>query len=156
MKNIVNFISKFLCFLQVISSIALVTIGILLIIFSFINIFANIGKIGSISTLLLSNLSLIVIAIAILDVAKYVIEEAVVSELETPKDVRRSLTKFVVIVFVAISLEAIVSVFLANKENFSLLIYPTLLLLTNILLLVGLGVYQKLSIDAEAKQKEPF
>jgi hypothetical protein len=152
MKNLINKISHALDRLQVLSSIALGIMGFTLIGYSFFNLYQGIQSQEEFTGILLSNLSLIVIAIAILDVAKYVIEEAVESELDTPKDVRRALTKFVVIIFVAISLETIVNIFLASKVDFSNLVYPTLLLVANTLLLVGLGMYQKLSTEIEKKE----
>ncbi len=140
--------------LQVISSISLSIIGLFLIFYSFYDIAIGIlGGTDEASTLLLSNLSLIIIAIAILDVAKYVIEEAIArsTEIKSPREARQTLTKFIVIVFVAIALETIVNIFLASKQGFDQLIYPSLLLLANTILLVGLGYFQRLSTYVERR-----
>lgn len=154
MKQLLAFLRKVLDFIQICSSIALSLVGVVLIGFSFYDISTKISTTDDVPTLLLSNLSLLIIAIAILDVAKYVVEEAVYreSEIKTPQEARKTLTKFIVIVFVAISLETIVSIFLASKKDFALLVYPTFLLLANTLLLVGLGIYQKMSALLENKQ----
>lgn len=90
------------------------------------NIFINVNTTDSIRTLLLSCLTLLFMAIAILDVVKYVTKEALGSNFEVPKNVKMSSKKFVVISFMIISpAEVIMSFLLANKENFSLFIYPT-------------------------------
>ena len=141
--------------LQVFSSVSLGVIGVFLIVYSFYDI--TVGFFSAYTeettTLLLSNLSLIIIAIAILDVAKYVVEEAIArsAEIKSPREARQTLTKFIVIVFVAISLETIVNIFLASKQDFSQLVYPSLLLFTNTLLLVGLGIYQRFSTYVERR-----
>ena len=41
------------------------------------------------------------------------------------------------------------TVFRVSTENVTHMIYPTFLLLTATLLIIGLGVYQKLSVTAE-------
>lgn len=53
--------------------------------------------------------------------------------------------KFLVIIAVAVSLEALVFVFDAAKENIANLIYPTFLLIAAVFVVVGLGIYQKLT-----------
>ena len=42
-------------------------------------------------------------------------------------------------------------VFQASKDSLPDMIYPTALLLTAVIIVVGLGVYQRLSADVEAK-----
>ena len=60
-------------------------------------------------------------------------------------EARRSLVRLVSTVAVAIFLEALVIVFHAGKDNVPQLVYPVLLLITAILIVLGLGVYQRLS-----------
>lgn len=100
---------------------------------------------------LLDGISLIVIAIAGFDVSKYLVEEEVLREreLRSPHEARQTLTKFMVIIVIAVSLEALVFIFGSGKEDVTTLIYPALLLGLVTLLLIGLGLYQRLSVDVE-------
>jgi hypothetical protein len=66
---------------------------------------------------------------------------------KSPAKQRETLIKFLVIISIAVTLEALVFIFDAGKKNISLLIYPTFLLIAAVLLVVSLGVYQKLSRD---------
>lgn len=95
----------------------------------------------------------VIIAVAILDVAKYMIEEEVLrsKELRSPKEARETLTKIMVIVAIAVSIEALIYIFKAGTEDIRLLVYPGFLLICAVLLIVGLGIYQKLSFITEKK-----
>ena len=64
-------------------------------------------------------------------------------------EARRSMTKFMSTIAIAVFLESLVAVFAASKDNISDMIYPTLLLLSGVALVVGLGVYQRLSVEVE-------
>ena len=96
---------------------------------------------------LLDGIALIAIGMAVFDVAKFLVEEEVflVRDRKSLKCQRRTLIKFLVIINIAILMEALVFVFAAAKKDISLLMYPTFLLLASVLLVVGLGVYQKLT-----------
>lgn len=102
----------------------------------------------------LRGVGLIVIGIAVFDVAKYLIEEEVMRsrELRSSREVRQSLTKFMTIIVIATSLEGLVAVFQVGADRLQLLLYPVLLLATSVLALVGLGVFQWLSRSSEASQ----
>ena len=93
------------------------------------------------------SISLLVIAIAVTALSKYIVEEEVDRrrELRSPGEARRSLTKFITIIVVAFSLEALVMVFEAQHENAHEALYATALFAVVVLALVGLGVYQWLS-----------
>ena len=62
--------------------------------------------------------------------------------------------RFLVIITIAISLEALVFIFNAARQNMRSLIYPTFLLVSDILLIIGLGVYYKLTCDVAPKSDE--
>lgn len=96
---------------------------------------------------LLDAIGLIVIGMAVFDVAKFLLEEEVLKtvDVKSPAKQRETLIKFLVIISIAVTLEALVFIFDAGKKNISLLIYPTFLLVASVLLVVSLGVYQKLS-----------
>ncbi|WP_227842490.1 general glycosylation pathway protein [Halomonas sediminis] len=98
---------------------------------------------------LLNAIGLIVIGMAVFDVSKFLLEEEVFSSSATksPEKQREALLKFLVIIAIAISLESLVFIFDAGSKDITTLIYPTFLLIAAILLVVGLGVYQKLTRD---------
>lgn len=98
---------------------------------------------------LLNSIGLIVIGMAVFDVSKFMLEEEVLSSSATksPAKQREALLKFFVIIAIAISLESLVFVFDAGTKDITTLIYPTLLLISAILVVVGLGVYQRLTRD---------
>ena len=93
----------------------------------------------------------VVIAIAVFDVAKYLIEEEVVREREMREvgEVRRSLTRFILTILIAVFLEAIVLIFKVSDEDLSLAVYPTFLLLAGVAMLIGLGAFQRYAAVAE-------
>lgn len=102
-------------------------------------------------TILLDAVSSLVISVAILDVAKYVMEEEVLRsrELRRPHEAREAVTKFMVIIALVVSIEGIVLVFEQGKVNPELLLYPILLLFISVVIVVGLGIFQRLSLKAE-------
>ncbi len=111
---------------------------------------------GDVVAELLNSIGLIVISLAVLDVSKYLMEEEVLRdrELRSAMEARRTLTKFMVIICIAVSLEAVVYISRAGSENIRNLIYPAVLLLSAVAVMVGLGAYQKLSGAVESKDKD--
>jgi hypothetical protein len=108
---------------------------------------------------LLDSVGYTVIAIAVFEVAKYIFEEEVVdpTEMRHTGEARRSMTKFISTIAIAVFLEALVSIFQASKaDELDGMLYPTILLFGGVALVVGLGAYQRLSVSAEAEiQKSP-
>ncbi len=102
---------------------------------------------------ILDAVGLIVVAVAVFDVAKYLMEEEVLREreLRSAREARQTLTKFLVIIIIAVSLEALVFIFGAGTTDMSNLIYPTALLATATLMVIGLGIFGRLSVAAEDK-----
>jgi hypothetical protein len=68
---------------------------------------------------LLDSIGLIVISLAVLDVSKYLMEEEVLRDrqLRSALEARRTLTKFMVISCIAVSLEAVVFISMGGKEG---------------------------------------
>ena len=99
----------------------------------------------------LESIGLIIIAIAVFDVAKFLIEEEVINErqLRSIRQARASLTKFFTIIIIAISLEAIVVVIETKLESIEKLIYPVSLMAVGVFALIGLGLFQKLTSPAQ-------
>ncbi len=109
---------------------------------------------GDVGRSLLDSVGYAVIAIAVFDVAKYMLEEEVISpsEMRDTGQARRSNTKFISTISIAVFLEALVVVFQTTKgPDISMMLYPTLLLLSGIAMMIGLGVYQRLSIGVESE-----
>lgn len=102
---------------------------------------------------ILDAVGLIVVAVAVFDVAKYLMEEEVLREreLRSAREARQTLTKFLVIIIIAVSLEALVFIFGAGTTDMSNLIYPTALLATATLMVIGLEIFGRLSVAAEDK-----
>src|SRR5215203_2341780 len=111
---------------------------------------------GEVGDALLDAIGYVVIAVAVFDVAKYFVEEEVIRgrEMRAASEARRSLTKFVSTIAIAVFIEGLVIVFQASKHSLPEMVYPTALLLTAILIVIGLGIYQRLSADVEQKVGE--
>ena len=111
---------------------------------------------GEFISSMLQSVGAIVIAVAIIDVAKYMIEEEVYrsKELRSVKEARRTVTKIVVIISIAVNIEALVYIFKAGTDDLSLLIYPSAMLFVSVLLIIGLGVFQKLTFGVEKETHE--
>ena len=101
---------------------------------------------------ILAGIGLVIIAVAVADVGKFLFEEEVIAdrELRRPAEARGSLTKFMSIMIVALSLESLVLIAKTSRETMGDIIYPGLLMLLAVLALIGLGLFQKLSQNATA------
>jgi hypothetical protein len=110
------------------------------------------GQIGIYN--MMNGVGLLIVSLAIVDVAKFVIEENVVREREmrSPAEARRSLTKFMTIIIIALSLEAVVGIFEAGREkNFEAMVYPVTVMAAAVFALVGLGAFPFLSRLSQAE-----
>lgn len=130
--------------------IAIVTMG-----WSVYEIFDNLmteDKSGFIP-LVLQSVGAIIIAAALIDVSQYMIEEEVFKdkELRNPEEARKTITKIMVIISIAVSIEGLVFIFKAGAEDLRLLIYPASLIFVSALSIVALGAYQKLSVSVETR-----
>lgn len=108
---------------------------------------------ASVVLALLDASKLIVIGLAVFDVGNYFMEEEVLRdrELRSPTEARRTMTKFMVIICIVVSLEAVLSLARINPENLGDLLYPAILLVSAVVVMVGLGVYQRLSSKIETR-----
>lgn len=112
---------------------------------------------GSVLHPILESIGLITIAVAVFDVAKFLVEEELISErqLRSVIEARRSLTKFFTIIIIIVALEAIVLLFETKLENVRDLVYPTMLMAVGVLALVGLGLFQHLSAEGGSNRIGP-
>ena len=96
---------------------------------------------------MLDAVSLVLIALAVFDVAQFLVEEEISrdKEMRSAREARQTLTKFITIIIIVLSLEGIVYVFEAGKEDITNLVYPVLLLAVVLLMVVSLGAYHRLT-----------
>ena len=101
---------------------------------------------GALDTML-DGIGLVIIAVAVADVGKFLFEEEVIAdrELRRPAEARGSLTKFMTIIIVALSLESLVLITKSARDKPADILFPALLMLVAVAALVGLGLFQKLS-----------
>jgi hypothetical protein len=136
------------------ASLVLMAMSFALVIYSVVEIVA----VGSSSWkdaggAMLSAIGYVVIAMAVFDVAKYFVEEEVIRgrEMRLASEARRSLTKFVSTIAIAVFIEGLVLVFRQSGQDIALVLYPAAILITGVLIILGLGVYQRLSADVEGQ-----
>jgi hypothetical protein len=147
--------------MEVLSRFAFASASLVLMALSFALVIYGVVEVASVGIsswkdaggTILAAIGYVVIAIAVFDLAKYFIEEEVIRgrELREAAEARRSLTKFVSTIAIAVFIEGLVITFQASKDDLPTMLYPTALLLTAILIVVGLGVFQRLSAEVESK-----
>ena len=137
------------------ASIALLIISLLLIGFALWEVAHALYHGNPYIGVSLDAIGLIVISMAVFDIAKYLFEEQVVrdQELRSAGEARKTLTKFLVIIIIATTLEALVFIFQTGTTDMTNLLYPTALMVASVLLLIGLGAYQRLTAP-EKRQGE--
>ena len=106
---------------------------------------------------LLTAIGVAVISLALFDVSKYLVEEEVLREkslIRNLEDTKRSLTKFMTIIAIAVCMEALVFIFEAGKTDVQTLFYPILLLVSGVLVVIGLGIYLRISAGIERRERD--
>lgn len=140
------------------AAVALAGMALLIMIWSVIEVYDHIVATSQLDatfiSTMLQSVGAVIISVAILDVAKYMIEEEVLKkkELGSLRETRETLSKIVAIVAIAVSIEGLIYIFKAGAEDIRLLVYPALLIVAAVVLIVGLGIYQKLSVEIERDQ----
>lgn len=136
------------------AALLLIIMSLLIMGWAVYEVIASIPLKGEFIPRMLQSVGAIVISAAIIDVAQYMIEEEVFmnKELRDPREARRTLTKIIVIITIAVSIEGLVYIFKAGTESMTLLIYPAFLLFVSAILIVALGIYQKLSATIEREE----
>jgi hypothetical protein len=95
----------------------------------------------------LDAVGLVIISFAIIETSKFMAEEELMrqKELRSATESRRSLTKFITIIVIAASLEALVMIFETSRTDVRHAIYPAALFAVAMFALIALGVFQWLS-----------
>jgi len=133
-------------------AVTLLGIAIGVIGYSLWNVWTEIRAEGDPMSALLDAVGLTVLALAVIDVSKYLFDEEVIRsrELRAAAEARGTLTKFLTIIAIAVSLEAVVLIFSATKGNIKeYVIYAGLLLFAVVAIIIALGLYQWLSAKTE-------
>lgn len=101
----------------------------------------------------LDSIGIVIIGFAVVETAKFIGEEEIVRrrELRSSVESRRSITKFITIIVIAASLEALVMVFQTSREGLEYAVYPAVLFASAMFALIALGTYQWLSSHIEHK-----
>lgn len=99
---------------------------------------------------------LLAAAVVALQIAQTITEEEVVrgSHISAPTRVRRFLSRFFVVVLVALAIEGLVATFKAIREDLSQLLYAGILLFACGVLLAGWGVFIRFNRYAEDLEPE--
>ena len=141
----------FTSLIYLIAAISLILLSLSIMLWSIYEAILSLKEFSLSITNILQSVGAIIISIAVLDVAKYLVEEEVIrnKELRSPSEARKTITKIFVIISIAAGMEGLVYIFKAGTSDITLLIYPALLILFSSLSIVCLGIYQKLSIAVE-------
>jgi hypothetical protein len=101
-------------------------------------------------------IGLLAVAIVAVQIAQTIVEEEVVrgAHVSAPTRVRRFLSRFLVVLVVAIAIEGLVATFKAIHEDMTMLPYAASILLSVGLLVAGWGVFIKLNTAAEELEPE--
>ena len=104
----------------------------------------------------LDSAGLVIIGFAIVETSKFIAEEEILrrKELRSAVEARRSLTKFITIIVIAASLEALVMVFETSRTDVTKSIYPAALFVAAMFALIALGLFQWLSSRIAAPPEE--
>jgi hypothetical protein len=104
-------------------------------------------------TAMVNSLSYLILSIAVFDVARYVFDEEVRRgrEMRKAAETRRSITKFITVIIIAVLMDALVALSKAGQGELSQLVYPVVLIGGGVALLLSLGIFQRLSASVEEK-----
>jgi hypothetical protein len=96
-------------------------------------------------------IGLLAAAVVAMQIAQTIAEEEVIREMHVsaPTRVRRFLSRFLVVLVVALAIEGLVGTFKALHDDMEQLVYPSALLLASAVLLAAWGVFIKLNRAAE-------
>jgi hypothetical protein len=134
--------------------------GVALIGFSILQLWAGLAPGESSTTarvdMVLESLALMTVALAALELAQTILEEEVQREvhMSAPTRVRRFLSRFMVVLVVALTIEALVLVFRYSHEEQQNIVYAAMVGLCAAALMIAWGVFIRLNTSAEALEPE--
>ena len=114
------------------------------------------GPEGSAAHGMIEAIGLAAVAIVALQIAQTIMEEEVIRDahISAPTRIRRFLSRFLLVVVVALAIEGLVVTFKAVHEDTSQMIYAAALLLAVGVLLAGWGIFVRLNVFAEQLEPE--
>lgn len=114
------------------------------------------GLDGSAAQGIIEAIGLIAIAVVALRIAQTIVEEEVIREAQVsaPTRVRRYLSRFLVVIVVALAVEGLVATFKALHDDLDQLPYAATLLVSVAVLLAGWGIFIRLNRAAEELEPE--
>ena len=132
------------------ATVALMLLAVLLLVSAVWEVIAAIPTLDTVDASL-DSIGLLIIGFAVVETAKFIAEEEILRkrELRSPLESRQSLTKFITIIVIAASLEALVMIFKTSRTSIPEAIYPAALFMASMFALVSLGAYQWLSSRIE-------
>lgn len=101
-------------------------------------------------------IGLIAVAVVALQIAQTIVEEEVIREAQVsaPTRVRRYLSRFMVVIVIALAVEGLVATFKALHEDLSQLPYAASILVSVAILLAGWGLFIQFNRSAEELEPE--
>ena len=143
--------------LYLVASVLLMLLSGALIVLAIWRLVEEVMKTGVIWRGLLEAIELTIVGVAVFDVSKFLVEEGAIRDggKNYLAAARRSLTKFMTIIIVAISLDALLNIFETQQQTQEEVMYPVLLLGSAVFALIGLGVFHYLSRAAAAVKPRP-
>lgn len=104
----------------------------------------------------LNSIAILTIAVAALELGQTIFEEEIQREahMSAPSRVRRFLSRFLVVLVVALSIETLVAAFRFSRDDPSNLPYAAAIGLTAAALLAAWGVFVRLNVGAERLEPE--
>ncbi len=102
---------------------------------------------------MINSIGFLILSLAVFDVARYVFDEEVRRgrEMRKAAETRRSITKFITVIIIAVFMDALVALSKAGQGDLPDLVYPVVLLAGGVGLLLGLAIFQRLSATVEEK-----
>lgn len=156
-----NAIHKIFPIAHFIISMFFVVCALALVVIAAIEIWAGIQPLAELAlnerlNAILEGIAILTVAVAALELGQTLLEEEVQREaqMSAPTRVRRFLSRFMVVLVVAFSIESLVAVFKFSRENPAQLPYAAVIGLTAAALLIAWGVFVRLNRSVEELEPE--
>jgi len=152
-----KFLKGFFSFAHGVLAVLFVAISILLTWLGIHTAWEAVGsEVSESAEMAIEAIGLLAIAVVSLQIAQTIAEEEVVRDahISAPTRVRRYLSRFLVVVVVALSIEGLVGVFKALHEEPELLPHAASVLVAAGLLLAGWGLFIRFNKEAEVLEPE--
>jgi len=139
----VKIFNKLIDLAYIFGCLALYLFSVIIIGYSIYQIFSTIGNPDFKKSEILDDVGVIVFGIAVIDVAKYLLQEEIFKAEDNRgfKEMRKTITKVVSIVSTALFLKGLIMTMEASKKDWEMIRYPLMVVISPVFLLIGLGIY---------------